>query len=56
MRTGEANTSAHSEEAYGASGHGENVRPVSGRSNHGAFRGSLDGLKKRITSFRVSLG
>jgi len=35
VRTGEANASAHSDDAHGAGGHVENVLAVSGRSTYG---------------------
>jgi hypothetical protein len=35
VRTGEANASAHSDDAHGAGRHGENVLAVSGRSTYG---------------------
>jgi hypothetical protein len=47
MRTGEANSSTHNEEAHGAGRHGENVRPVAATSNHGGFVGSLDWVQQK---------
>ena len=53
VRAGEAEPSAYNDDSRGPDGHGENVIPVPGTSNHVRFRSSLDWAQQNENASRL---